>query len=261
MGDFTTEAVQVGETELFVLKGGSGPPCLVLHGFEGHEGWLAFHEALAEHATVYAPSHQGYGHTTAPEWLRTISHQAVFYNWFLQATGLESADVVGTGVGGWIAAEMALQCTTRMRKLVLIDSAGIRPEQGEIFDIFVTPWRSVIERGFLNSVGAPEYQRIYGEAPIQEFGGIREAGRTMSMKMCFKPYMYDAALPAMLGKVRAPTLIVWGREDQIVPLECAYLFERALPDATVRVIEQCGHFAHLEQPTEVAHLISEFVTA
>jgi pimeloyl-ACP methyl ester carboxylesterase len=255
--EFTTEHVPIGQTELYLLKGGRGRPCLVLHGIEGHEGWLAFHAALAERATVYAPSHPGYGHTLAPDWISTIPHQAVFYNWFLQAAGLESVDLIGTGIGGWIAAQMAVMCSARLRTLTLIDAAGVRPHQAEIFDIFIARWPEVIERGFVDAQTSAEYQRIYGSAPVQEYGGIREAGRTMSMRMCFKPYMYDAALPGMLAKIDVPTLIVWGREDRIVPLECASLYQRAIPNASLRIVDNCGHFAHLERPQEVAQLVRE----
>ena len=81
---FTEAKVQVAGTALHVLKGGTGTPVLVLHGVEGFEGWLQFHDALAERATVYAPSHPGYGLTPCPEWIETIHHQAVLYHWFLQ---------------------------------------------------------------------------------------------------------------------------------------------------------------------------------
>jgi pimeloyl-ACP methyl ester carboxylesterase len=258
-GPFTEERVAVGETSLYLLKGGDGPPLLVLHGVEGHEGWLAFHAALAEQATVYAPSHPGYGHTDRPAWLGSIQHQAVFYQWFLQEAGLESVDLVGVGVGGWIAAQMAVQCTHRLRHLVLVDAAGVRPEQGEILDIFVTPWREVIDRSFHDPTRSPEYERLYGGAPLAEFGGVREAAKTMSIRMCYRPYMYDPALPGMLGKIRAPTLIVWGREDQIVPVECATLYQRAIPGAGLRILERCGHWAHLEQPDALAGLVREFI--
>jgi pimeloyl-ACP methyl ester carboxylesterase len=254
----TTERVAVGGTALHVLKGGSGRPMLVLHGMEGHEGWLAFHAALAGDATVLAPSHPGFGHTDCPAWLSSVQHQAVFYNWFLQAAGLESVDLVGIGVGGWIAAEMAVMCSASLRHLVLVDAAGVRPAQAEILDVFVTPWKQVIEQAFADPGAAPEYERIYGGG-IAEFGGAREAGRTMSMRMCFRPYMYDPALPGMLGKVQVPTLIVWGKEDQIVPLECAFQYQQAIPGATVRILDRCGHFAHLEQPRLLADTIGGFV--
>jgi pimeloyl-ACP methyl ester carboxylesterase len=259
---FTTEYASVAQTQLFVLKGGSGQPMLVLHGIEGHEGWLAFHEALAQSATVYAPSHPGYGHTECPEWISSIQHQAVFYHWFLENIGVSprSVDLVGIGVGAWIAAEMAVMSSQPLRHLVLVGAAGIRPEQSEILDIFITPWRQVIEQSFYDSATAPEFQRIYSAAPLTEFGGVREAGRTMSMRMCFRPYMYDPALPGMLGKVRVPTLVVWGREDRIVPLECANQYQRAIPDATLRVIDDCGHFAHLDKPEILAAIVREFVS-
>jgi pimeloyl-ACP methyl ester carboxylesterase len=258
--EVSTERVPVGQTELYLLRGGAGRPCLVLHGIEGHEGWLSFHQALADNATVYAPSHPGFGHTPAPEWLTTIQHQAVFYNWFLQTAALESVDLVGSGVGGWIAAQMAVMCSDRLRTLVLIDAAGLRPEHDEIFDVFVARWRDVIERGFVDPATSPEYQRIYGSAPIQEYGGIREAGRTMSMRMCFKPYMYDAALPGMLPKIDVPTLVIHGRDDRIIPLECATLCQRAIPNARLHVLDNCGHFAQLDKPQQVARIVSEFIS-
>jgi pimeloyl-ACP methyl ester carboxylesterase len=252
-----SEQVAVGGTSLHVLKGGAGNPCLVLHGIEGDEGWLAFHEALAARATVYAPSHPGFGRTDCPDWINSVQHQAVFYNWFLESVGLNSVDLVGVGLGGWIAAQMAVMCSARLRHLVLVNAAGVRPERGEILDIFVTPWRQVIERAFADPTQAPEYERVYGGG-IAEFGGLREAGRTMAMRMCFRPYMYDPALPGMLGKISVPTLIVWGREDQIVPLECASLYQRAIPAATLRILDKCGHFAHLDQPQLLADTINGF---
>jgi pimeloyl-ACP methyl ester carboxylesterase len=259
VADFTTERVGVAQTELMLLRGGSGRPVLVLHGIEGHEGWLEFHDELAEFATVYAPSHPGYGHTEAPEWITSIPHQAVFYNWFLQQTQLDTTgvDVVGLGIGGWIAAHMAIMCGASLRHLVLVDSAGIRPHNSEILDVFVTPWQQVIESAFFDAQSSAEYQRLYA-APLPEYGGVREAARTMSMRMLFRPYMHDPSLAGMLGKVRIPTLIVWAREDGIVPLECADLFKNSIDGATLRVIEACGHFAHLEQPRAVATLVRDF---
>ncbi len=257
---YSTEQVPVGLTSLYVLRGGatSGRPCLVLHGIEGHEGWLSFHDALGEKATVYAPSHPGYGQTDCPEWISSVAHQAVFYNWFLESAGLESVDLVGIGVGGWIAAEMAVMSTTALRHLVLVDAAGPRPQQGEIRDIFLMPWRQVIEQSFYDAQNATEYQRIYGNAPIQDFGGNREAGRMMSIRMCFKPYMHDPALPGMLGKVRIPTLVVWGQQDAIFPVECGELYQQAIPGATLQVLDACGHFPHLEQPARLAALLTGF---
>ncbi|HEX2279504.1 MAG TPA: alpha/beta hydrolase [Candidatus Tectomicrobia bacterium] len=168
-------------------------------------------------------------------------------------------DLVGVGVGGWIAAQMAVMCTANLRSLVLVDAAGVRPQQGEVLDIFIIPWREVIERSLYDAENCAEALRIYTAAPLQEFGGVREAGRSMSMRMCYRPYMYDPALPAMLGKIRLPTLVVWGAQDQIVPIECGHLYRQAIPGATLRVIERCGHWPHFEQPQTLAEIIREFI--
>jgi pimeloyl-ACP methyl ester carboxylesterase len=259
-GMFTEEKIQVGNVALTLLKGGRGQSTLVLHGIEGDEGWLAFHEALAGSATVYAPSHPGYGRTERPEWLSSINHQAVFYHWFLQAAGLESVDLVGVGLGGWIAAEMALMCTDHIRNLVLVSPAGILPREGEVYDVFVESWRQVIERSFYDHRASPEYLRIYGEDYAPQFGGIREAGRTMNTILAYRPFMYDPAMPGMLGKIRVPTLVVLGDTDRIMPRECGERYTQGIPDASLTTLERCGHWAHLDRPEALADAIRAFVS-
>jgi pimeloyl-ACP methyl ester carboxylesterase len=257
---YTQESVPVDGTELYLLKGGNGQPCVFLHDIEGHEGWLKFHSEISASSTVIAPSHPGFGQTPAPEWITGVQHQAVFYNWFLQEAGLQNVDLVGVGLGGWIAAEMAVMDSSRLRHLVLVGPAGLRPRHGEILDIFLLPWRQVIERGFLqvNGQHSGEFERIYTANPIQEFGGVREAGRTMTMRMCFKPYMHDPSLAGMLPKISLPTLVVWGEDDDIIPVECGRLFQELIPDAQLRAIPSCGHFVHLDQPEQLATIVREF---
>jgi pimeloyl-ACP methyl ester carboxylesterase len=254
-----SETVQVGETAMHFLKGGNGRPAVFLHGVEGPEGWLAIHEALAANATVYAPAAPGFGETPRPEWAESISHLALLHLWFLQAVGLRSVDLIGAGVGGWIAAEMAVMCPDTLAHLVLVDAAGVRPREGEIADIFVMPWSQVINRSFHDAAVSSEYERVYAANPIQDFGGPREAGRSMAMRTCYRPYMHNPALLPMLARVDVPSLIVWGDDDQIVPVECGRIYQGAIPGARLEIIEDCGHFAHFERPDELSKLIREFV--
>jgi pimeloyl-ACP methyl ester carboxylesterase len=256
---FVEETVRVGDAALHLLRGGSGQPALVLHGIEGPEGWLAFHEALSRGAEVYAPSHPGFGQSPRPEWMESIAHQATFYEWFLRERGLAEIDLIGFGIGGWIAAEMATMNSANLRHLVLVDAAGIRPREGEVADIFVRRWRDVVESCVHDAESAEEYRRIYEESPIADFGGTREAGRSMTMRMCYKPYMYNPAFPAVLGGVRAPTLVVWGEDDRIIPVECGRMYEAAIPGARLEVIDGCGHWPHYEKPAELAETISRFL--
>jgi pimeloyl-ACP methyl ester carboxylesterase len=250
----------LGGAKLHYLEGGSGRPLVVLHGLEGPEGWLAFHESLSHSHRVIAPSQPGYGASERPDWLENIGHVAACFGWFLRESGLGPVDLVGAGVGGWIAAEMAVRCPASLAHLVLVDAAGLRPREAELLDVFLLPWREVNDRCFYDAAGCREYQRIYGESPIVDFGGVREAGRSTAMRTCYRPYMHDPALLPLLAAIRAPALVVWGAEDQIVPLECGHMYEQAIPGARLKVIEECGHRPHYERPEQLAALIEEFTS-
>jgi pimeloyl-ACP methyl ester carboxylesterase len=73
--------------------------------------------------------------------------------------------------------------------------------------------------------------------------------------------MYNPTLPHLLGGITTPTLVVWGRDDRIVPLECGERFAKALPHARLEIVERAGHFVDMEQPDELARLVSAFVRA
>ncbi len=255
------ETIEVGDARLHLLRGGTGRPILVLHGIEGPEGWLQFHDLLSREHEVLAPSHPGFGESPRPPWLESISHQALFYEWFLRVSGIDKVDLVGFGIGGWIAAEMAAMNSDNLSHLVLVDAAGIKPQAGELLDVFIRRWRDVVEASVHDPESAEEYQRIYGAAPVQDYGGAREAGRSMTMRMCYKPYMYSPALPALLPGVRTPSLIVWGAEDRIIPLECGRLYQAAMPGSRLEIMPGCGHWPHYEKPRELAEIVGRFLQA
>jgi pimeloyl-ACP methyl ester carboxylesterase len=79
--------------------------------------------------------------------------------------------------------------------------------------------------------------------------------------MCFKPYMHDPALPGMLGKIRVPTLVVWGEDDEIIPVDCGRQYIEGIPRAELRTLRDCGHFAHMDQPQRLTSLVAEFVSS
>ncbi len=133
----TETVVEVASAKIHMLQGGAGPPLLALHGAGGSQGWLRYHQALAEHFTVYAPSHPGYGVSERPAWLDTMTHMAHFYHDFMDTIGLEQPAMLGTSMGGWLAAEMAAMCPRHFSRMVLVDAVGIKPEVGEIAEILM----------------------------------------------------------------------------------------------------------------------------
>ena len=241
--------VDVGGANIRLLKGGSGEPLLLLHGVEGRLGWLRYAQSLAEHFTVYLPSHPGFDGSDRPEWLRSMLDLVCFYTWLLETQALEGIRVIGFGLGGWLAAEIAATTRHAFSKLMLVDAAGIRPQTGEITDIFILSPAQIAALMFHDPTQAPEYDQLYNQAePSPDQREQEVQNREMAVRLTWKPYMHDPRLSHLLARVEAPTQIVWGREDQLIPLECGELYQQAISGSKLVVLDGCGHVPHLEQP-------------
>ena len=252
---WTTEDVRVGALTLRLRKGGSGDPMLVLsHDIGSLEG-LPFYDALARRFTVYLPSHPGYDGSERPDWMRSVRDVAVTYQLLLASIGVSNVSLVGLGFGGWIAAEMATMSPQAIRRLVLVGAMGVKPVHGEIFDQAIVSYIDYVRAGFEDQ---GVFDRLFGADPPTERLEQWDLNREMSFRIAWKPYMYSPTLPHLLGGVRTPALIVWGRGDRVVPLECGEAYARALPRSHLAVVEGSGHFVDMEQPEALAKLIMEF---
>ena len=253
------EQISVGGAKIDFLKGGSGDPLVILHGAGGNQGWLHYAQKLAEEYTVYAPSHPGYHESERPDWLETIPDMACFYLWFLQEMGLERIRLMGVSMGGWIAAEMAIMCPQVLERLILVGAAGIKPSEGQIEDIFLITPEEVNELLFYDPSQAPEWDQLLGGTPSPEDRLVSEINRETAVRLCWKPYMHDPRLPGLLARVNTPSLIVWGKEDAIVPVKCAAQYHKVLPNSTLKVIDGCGHWPHIEKRDIFLQTATEFL--
>lgn len=254
------ESVVVAGIPVHMYRGGEGPPLVLLHGGEGNPGWLQHHQALAEHFSVYAPSHPGFGHTPGLDWIMSIADMALFYLWFLEAAGLARAHLVGYDIGGWLAAEMAVACPEVVDRLVLVDAMGLKPQHSEILDIFLLTPSTVRARAFFDPQQVPEWQQLYGSPPTPAEADRAEEALTTLVRLCWKPYMHDRRLPYLLPRLKRPTLIVWGRDDAIVPLECGELYQQGIAGARLTVLDACGHYPPLEKPHAFAEAVRSFLS-
>jgi pimeloyl-ACP methyl ester carboxylesterase len=184
---------------------------------------------------------------------------ASFYTWFMEEQGLDGVRAIGHSMGGWLAAEIAVNCRHAFSKLLLVDAAGIKPNNGEIVDIFIISPAQILELLFHDPSQAPEYEELYGQELTPEQQEAAERNREMAVRLCWKPYMHDPRLPDLLARINVPTRIVWGRQDQLVPLECGELYQQAIPNSGLVVLDDCGHVPQIEKPDEFARLALEFL--
>ena len=253
--------ISVGGIRVHTFVGGRGDPLLVLHGAGGPNGWRRWHAALAERFTLYVPDHPGFGRSDPADWMTGVDDLARYYLWLLETVELPKAHVLGSSMGGWVAAELATMCPAAVDKLVLVAAAGLKPERGEILDIFYEPLDSLRELLFADPSQVPEWDELYGQPPTPEQQDLVLRNREMAARLTWKPYLFDPRLPRFLPRVANPTLIVWGRDDRIVPPICGEQYARLLPNATLRVLDGCGHSPQLEQPEEFVRIVGEFLAA
>ena len=259
--DCAETVIHVAGTQVHVLQGGSGPPLLTLHGAGGSQGWLQYHQALAEHFTVYAPSHPGYGPSERPEWLDTMTDMAHFYQAFIDTMGVDRLALIGTSMGGWLAAEIAAMAPERLSRMVLVDAVGIKPEVGEIADILMCSREEAAKLRFYDTRQVPDYETRFNRELTPEERDAQYANQEMATRLCWRPYMHNPKLPYYLRRVQIPTLVVWGRQDAIVPLNCGEIYARELPNARLHVIDNCGHSPQNERPDAFLQAVIPFLTA
>jgi len=253
------EMISVGGIAAHTLIGGSGPPLLVLHGAGHPNGWRRWHAALAEQYTVYVPSHPGYGLSDSADWMESVRDLARYYLWYIDVLELERPTVIGSSMGGWLAAELAVMNPHAIDRLVLVAAAGLKPEQGEILDIFYYPMDQMRAFSYHDPAQVPEWDELFGQPPTPEQADLILRARETSARLIWKPYAHNPRLPHFLPRITNPTLIVWGREDAIVPMICGEQYAHLLPNATLKVIDGCGHSPNIERPDEFVGLVQDFL--
>jgi pimeloyl-ACP methyl ester carboxylesterase len=250
-----TSTVELNGFSCRVWKKGSGPKLGFLAGFGGLPRWIPFLDALARERTVIVPSLPGFpggerGHSVLDNHLDWVlaAHRIV------QLAGLDGADLAGSSVGGSLAAEIAAIWPASVRRLALIAPFGLFDEENPATD----PWaqRAADLPGLLCADPArwealktePEGQNS-PEWPIEQTRAAEAAARI------FWP-LGNTKLEKRLPLIAAPTLLLWGEHDRIMPKSYADRFAKGIAgNSEIRLIPGAGHLAELDQPDAVAAAI------
>ena len=216
-------------------------------------------DLASERFTIWAPTHPGFGGSGDADWMEGIDDLARFHLWFIETAGLGRPHVVGHSIGGWTAAEMATMCPGAVDRLVLVAPAGLKPARGEITDIFYYSPPQLLSMTVHDPATIPEWDALFGQSPTSAQLDVMARNREMTARLTWKPYMHNPRLPHFLSRVENPVLVVWGREDRIVPVECGEQYRALLPHAELAVLERCGHLPPFEQPDRFADLVAGFL--
>ena len=259
---WTEEMVELAGTSVQLVKGGTGEPLLILHDELGHPGWLRFHQGLSRDYTLHIPSHPGFGATPYLDWIMNMRDMAGWYLEALDDLDLGPVNMMGFSLGGWLAAEMATMDPGLFKKLVLVGAAGVKPPVGEIHDIFLVVAKELLTTSFLDPDSVEEFQTVCPEEPTPEQAEAWEVAREQACRLSWKPYMHYPALPRLLTRVgKVPTLLVWGREDTVVPLSAGQLYNDSIPGSRLEVIDRCGHRPEVEKTDQFLGVVRQFLAS
>jgi pimeloyl-ACP methyl ester carboxylesterase len=249
------ETLNVRGVELQFFRGGSGEPLLVLDSGFSFQHDLA--TRLAKTFDVIAPLHPGFGGSRRPEHIDTVDDLAYLYLDLLEQFDLRGVTIVGASLGGWVAAEMAVRCSHRLAKLVLVDSLGIKVsdrETRDIADIFAMYDEELMALLFRD----PQKFKIDArELSERALANVVE-DRGAHALYIWEPYAHNPKLLGRLGRIAIPTLVIWGENDGLVKPDYGRKFAGAIQGATFTAIAQCGHLPQVEQPERLVEEIVRF---
>jgi len=251
--------------EIHVTVAGAGPPLLFLHSAGGPR-WTAFNDWLAERHTVYAPELPGTsaGDPRAIDRIDTFADLVLAYEELVGALGIEGAVAVGESFGGMLAADLAAHFPALLSKLVLLAPAGLwlEAQPPRVIELISGPPERAPEYLFFDpsSEIAQEFFRLPDDPEV--IPGIIAA--LVWAQGCSSKFLWpipDHGLAKRLHRVTAPTLIVFGREDRVMPAVHGEEFARAIAGSRLELIERCGHIPHVEALERTREAVGAFLDA
>jgi pimeloyl-ACP methyl ester carboxylesterase len=269
--------VDVGGFNLRYVVKGAGQSVLLIHGLSGYlETWIYNIGALSRHFTVYALDLPGHGLSEGPVANYTLdccTHRIAVG--FMAALRIERASLVGHSLGGLVCLSVAIQFPQQVDKLVLVDSAGLSKEAPLIYRLAALPVlgdiglrftikpliKAGMEKGFYNpDIITDEMVNLsykYWRAPKFK----RALANLLRHNVSIDGLHPEVVVTDKLHLVKAPTLLIHGVHDQVIPVEYARLACKLIPNVKCEVIDGCGHCPHIEKAAQFNDLVVAFLRA
>lgn len=266
--------VEVGGATVNYAELGEGPPVVFVHGLGGcWQNWLENlpHFAAAGYRAI-ALDLPGFGASPMPDWEIGIPAYGRLVDEFCGALSLRSTALVGNSMGGFIAAEAAIAEPEWIDHLVLVSAAGI--SHATMSHHPVRAWAQVV--GALSPLALRLNRGALRRPGMRRlaFGGVVRHPQRLRPEVLYElsePAIgrpgFAAAAVALTGydlldrleRISVPTLLIWGRDDLVVPASDAPGYERRIADAELQIFGECGHLPMLERPTRFNRVVGEFI--
>jgi pimeloyl-ACP methyl ester carboxylesterase len=254
--------IQAGPHRLHYVEAGSGPPLVLVHGLGSNatQDWGRLIVLLGRRFHVYAPDLPGFGESERPSAADySIPMQVEAVRAFMEAKGVRRARVAGISMGGWIVSRLAGEYPGMVERLVVVDAAGMRPERSDIPAEVLLPRD---EEGVRRLVAA-----VRNNAPVPPAFVARDilARRRREEWIVRRALESMAAgrdwLNGTLGRAGMPILVVWGKQDRLIPVAYAAELQAEFPRAGLVVLDGCGHVPMADCPVAFDRAVIPFLSA
>jgi pimeloyl-ACP methyl ester carboxylesterase len=256
---------------------GNGPALLLLHGIAGSSRtWRDVIPRLTDRFTVVAPDLMGHGQSEKPIGDYSLGGFATGIRDLLEVLDIDRASVIGQSFGGGVAMQLAYQHPERCERLVLVDSGGLGREVNWMLRVMALPGSE-----YLMPLVFPGFVRDWGDSLLRTITnrGVR-LGRIAEMWSAYASLAEAESRQAFARTIKAvidpggqtisamdrlylasstPTLIVWGDQDDIIPVSHAYSAHEAVPGSRLVIIEGVGHFPQIEAPEQFVDALVDFI--
>jgi len=234
----------------YYFKAGSStaPVLLFLHGWRS-EGkiWQKIMMHFSEY-TVYAIDFPGFGASDMPKRDFYLQDYADIVNDFVKKNNLDNVILIGHSFGGRAGIKLAGNNQNYLKKLVLVDSAGIIIKKNNFKKIIAKLVKPIFKLPFMSSLRIKIYQRM----------GAEDYLATPKLKQTFINIINEN-LTALLSRIKIPTLLIWGDKDRDTPLEYARIIEKKISGSKLVVLKNAGHFSFLDKESEFIDNIKNFI--
>lgn len=251
------DRMTVNGIELEMLRRGSGMPVLLLHGMDTAQPRAPFLDLLGRRAEIIAPSSPGFGNTKRPPDFDTIYDLVHLYLAMIDDLPYDKLVLMGLSFGGWLAAEVAAAAAHKLAKLILVDPVGIKigdRESRDIADVFNLNPPELRRRTWHDPANAPDYDAMSDDELV-----VHARNREALCLYAWHPCLYNPQLKQWLGRIRVPTLLLWGASDRVVTPDYGRAYSALIPGSRFEVIEAAGHRPEIEQPERFVERVAAFL--
>lgn len=251
-----SERLIINENEINFIHQGQGSPFLILHGWGGSSlSWERVISILKEKFSVFCLDFPGFGKSPPPNKVLSLEDFAFLVNNFVEKVGIDNFYLLGHSFGGRVAIKYTILFPQKIKSLILVSPAGLfykkSPFKRSV--VFCSKiGKRLFSRGFLRNLREKLENYFYFFFASKDYFKAKGIMREIMKKVI------EEDLSSYLPRIKTKTLILWGKEDKILPVSLAKEFNSKIQNSKLLILEKVGHSPHLEVPEILSKILIEF---